>query len=311
MKKISVVVPCFNEEDNVEPLSEAIIENFKTKLTQYDYELVFIDNHSTDRTRQKLKEICAKNKKIKAIFNAKNFGQIRSPFHGLVQSTGDCSIIMCADFQDPPELIYDFVKAWEEGYRIVIGIKKTSQEHKLMYFLRSMYYKFIKKVSEVEQIEHFTGFGLYDKAFIEVLRRLDDPVPYMRGIVAELGFERKEIMYEQPLRRAGKSKNNFFSLYDYAMVGITSYSKSLMRVATFIGSIVSILSFIVGLVYLILKLILWANFPLGTAPLMIGIFFIGSIQLFFIGIIGEYILSINSRVMKRPLVVEESRINFD
>lgn len=311
MSLISVVVPTYNEEENVEPLSKAIIQVITEKLPSYDYELMFIDNYSTDSTRQKIESLCAGNPKIKAIFNARNFGQIRSPFYGLTQSRGDCNIIMCADFQDPPEMIYDFVKAWEDGYKIVIGIKNKSAENPFMYFMRSCYYKMIKKIAEVEQIEQFTGFGLYDKAFIEVLRNLEDPNPYMRGIVAELGFARKEIPYTQPRRMHGKSKNNLFSLYDYAMVGITSYSKVLMRVATFFGFALAALSVVAALVYLILKLIYWNSFPAGIAPLLIGVFFIGAVQIFFIGILGEYILSINTRVMRRPLVVEERRLNFD
>lgn len=311
MSLINVVVPTYNEEENVGPLSEAIIKVIHDKLPEYDYEILFIDNHSTDNTRGVIRKLCDGNKKIKAIFNARNFGQIRSPFYGLLQSHGDCNIIMCADFQDPPELIYDFVKAWEKGYKIVIGIKSKSRESKLMYLLRSCYYKLIKRISAVEQIEQFTGFGLYDLDFIKVLRNLDDPDPYMRGIVAELGYERAEIEYTQPKRRSGHSKNNIFTLYDYAMVGITSYSKTFMRLATFLGFIMATLSMAVAIVFLILKLIFWNSFAAGMAPLLIGMFFIGSVQLFFIGILGEYILSINTRVMKRPLVVEESRLNFD
>lgn len=311
MKKISVLVPTYNEEDNVIPLSEAIINIFKSNLPQYDYEIVFIDNYSRDKTRVRIVELCSFNKKIKAIFNAKNFGQLRSPFYGLTHTSGDCTILMCADFQDPVNMITDFIKEWENGYRIVIGIKNTSEESKLMYFLRTCYYRLISKIAEVDHISHFTGFGLYDKAFIDVLKNLDDSIPYFRGIVAELGFERKEILYDQAKRRNGKTKNNWYSLYDIGMLGITSYSKILMRVATILGFSVAILSFLVSLIYLILKLIYWNYFPLGTSPIIISIFFLGSIQLFFIGILGEYILNINARVMKRPLVVEEKRLNYD
>ena len=309
-KKISVMLPCYNEEENVTPITEAIIKVFKEKLSEYDYEILFIDNNSTDSTQEKLIALCNNNNNIKAIFNAKNFGQMRSPFYGMLQTTGDCTITMCSDFQDPPELIADFVKEWAIGYKIVIGIKKTSEESKLMYFLRSCYYKVIKKIADTEHIEHFTGLGLYDKSFINVLRKLDDPVPYVRGIVAELGFKRKEIPYEQAKRAAGKSKNNLYSLYDYAMIGITSYSKIVMRMATIFGFIFSYLSLLTAFVYLILKLIYWNSFPMGTAPLLIGVFFLGSLQLFFIGFLGEYILNINTRVMRRPLVIEERRLNF-
>lgn len=310
-KTVSVLVPCYNEQDNVVPLAGEITAFFEKRLPQYDYELVFIDNFSRDMTRQRIAGLCAQNPRIKAIFNAKNFGQIRSPFYGLMQTTGDCTILMCADFQDPVEMIGDFVRAWEEGYKIVVGIKNKSRENWLMYLLRSIYYRTIHRIAEVEQIEHFTGFGLYDRAFIDVLRKLDDPMPYMRGIVAELGFERKEIRYEQQRRRFGKTKNNWYSLYDYAMVGITSYSKIVMRLATIFGFISAAVSLAGSVVYFILKLLYWDRFPAGTAPILIAVLFLGSLQLFFIGFLGEYILNINTRVMKRPLVVEERRINFD
>ena len=311
MKKISILIPCYNEEDNVLPMSEAITELFRTELSMYDYELVFIDNDSNDKTRSLLREICEKNSKIKAIFNAKNFGQFNSPYYGILQTTGDCTISMVCDFQDPIELIPKYIKEWENGYKIVIGVKTSSKENPIMYYLRSLYYKFIKKFSDVEQIEHFTGSGLYDKEFVEVLRNLKDPTPFLRGIVAELGFRRKEIPYEQPKRRAGKTHNNFFSLYDAAMLSITSYTKIGLRLCTFFGIICGFVSVIIGLVYLVLKLLFWDKFVAGMAPVLIGMFFIGALQLFFIGFIGEYILSINKRVMNRPLVIEEERINFD
>lgn len=310
MKKISILIPCYNEEDNVVPMSEAIVNLFTTELTVYDYELLFIDNDSHDNTRPLLREICAKNPKIKAIFNAKNFGQFNSPYYGILQTTGDCTISMVCDFQDPIELIPQYIKEWENGYKIVIGIKTSSKENPIMYHLRGLYYKFIKKFSDVEQIEHFTGSGLYDRDFVEVLRNLKDPTPFLRGIVAELGYRRKEIFYEQPKRRAGKTHNNFYSLYDAAMLSITSYTKIGLRLCTFFGVICGSASIIIGLVYLIMKLVHWNSFAPGMAPVLIGIFFLGAIQLFFIGFIGEYILSINQRVMNRPLVVEEERINF-
>lgn len=310
MKKISVLVPVFNEQENVKEISVAI-ENELKKLKKYDYEIVFIDNYSTDRTREILRQICKENKKMKAIFNVKNFGQFNSPYYGLQQTTGDCTILICADFQDPVEMIHKFIEEWEKGYKIVIGIKNKSKENKLMYFFRSCYYKIIKKISNTEQIEHFTGFGLYDKEFIKVLKDLKDPTPYLRGIVAELGFNRKEIPYEQQNRRKGKTHNNFYTLYDAAMLGFTSYTKIGLRLATFIGVIIAIISAIIGIVYLILKLIYWDRFPAGTVPMLIGMFFLGAVQLFFIGFLGEYILAINSRVMNRPLVIEEERINFE
>ena len=311
MKKISVLIQTYNEEENIVPLSQAIIEQFESKLTGYDYEIVFIDNCSQDRTRDKLTMLCAINKRIKAILNSKNFGQFNSPFYGLCQTGGDCTILMCADFQDPVGMIPKFVHEWENGYKIVCGIKKTSKENRIMRFLRSCYYKLIKRMSNVEQIEHFTGFGLYDKGFINTLRNLDDPTPFLRGIVAELGPERKEIPYEQQKRRAGKTKNNWYSLYDAAMLSFTSYTKVGLRIATICGFVFSAIGFIIALVYLIMKLIFWNTFVAGMAPILIGVFLIGSIQLFFIGLLGEYIMNINTRVMKRPLVIEEKRINFD
>lgn len=310
MKKISIVVPCYNEEENVEALATAIREMFQRDLLDYCYELIFIDNDSADSTRDIIRRLCAEDAGIKGIFNAKNFGQFNSPYYGMLQSTGDCTILMAADFQDPVEMIPQYVKEWEAGYKIVIGIKKTSQENKLMYWLRGCYYKMIKALSDVEQIEQFTGFGLYDAKFIKVLRELDDPTPFLRGIVAELGFKRKEIPYEQPLRRAGKTSNNFYKLYDAAMLSVTSYTKVGLRLATIFGSVCSAISMIVAIVYLVMKLMYWDRFLAGMAPLLIGMCFLGSIQIFFIGLVGEYILSINSRVMKRPLVIEEERINF-
>ena len=310
MKKISIVVPTYNEEENVKPLTEAIIDEFSKSLSEYDYEIIFIDNDSCDNTRYILRTMAADNIKIKAIFNAKNFGQFNSPYYGLLQSTGDCTILICADFQDPIEMIPKFVHEWEEGYKIVIGQKTTSQENKLMYGLRSIYYKMIKKFSDVEQIEHFTGFGLYDKDFINVLRNLNDPTPFLRGIVAELGFRRKEIPYEQAKRRAGKTSNNFYRLYDAAMLSFTSYTKIGLRVATFIGVGVASISFFIAIVYLVLKILFWNRFIAGAAPILIGMFFLGAVQLIFLGLIGEYIISMNQRIMNRPLVIEEERINF-
>lgn len=311
MKKISILIPCYNEEDNVKPISEAIVEILTTKLSKYDYELIFIDNCSKDQTRPILREMCANNPKIKAIFNAKNFGQFNSPYHGMLQATGDCLIAMVCDFQDPVEMIPKFVEEWENGHKIVIGIKTKSKESKIMYALRSLYYKLIKKFSDVEQIEHFTGFGLYDRAFLEVLRDLKDPKPFLRGIVAELGFERKDMPYEQEKRRAGKTHNNFYTLYDAAMLSITSYTKVGLRAATFAGLICGAVSMVIAIIYLVMKLVMWDEFAAGMAPILIGMFFLGSIQLFFIGFIGEYVLSINERVMNRPLVIEAERLNFE
>lgn len=310
MKKISVLIPCFNETDNVIPMSEAVVNEFHTQLPGYDYELVFIDNDSTDGTKEKLEQICAGNPKIKAIFNAKNFGQFNSPFYGICQTTGDCTIDICCDFQDPVDLIPRLVHEWEKGYKIVAAIKTASEENRFIRVLRTCYYKVIRKMSSVEQIEHFTGTGLYDKSFVDVLRKLDDPTPFMRGIVAELGFRRKDIPYKQAKRRAGTTHNNWYTLYDAAMLSFTSYTKVGLRIATFLGFIFAVLDMVFALAYLVAKLIWWDRFPMGTAPLLIEVFFMGSIQLIFMGLLGEYVMSVNTRVMDRPLVIEEKRINF-
>ena len=309
-KLVSIMVPCFNEEENVVPISQAIIRQMEA-LPQYDYELLFIDNCSTDATRSLLRELCRQNPRIRAIFNVKNFGQFNSPYYGLTQCSGDCAISICCDFQDPVEMIPEFLRYWEEGYQIVCGVKTKSMENPLMYRLRGLYYKLIHKFSSVEQIEQFTGFGLYDHTFLDVLRRLDDPTPFIRGIVAELGGRRKEIPYTQPQRRAGKTHNNWYTLYDAAMLAITSYTKAGMRLAVFAGAILSFLCILVGLVYLILKLVYWDRFDAGQAPLLIITSLMGSILLAFMGFLGEYISAINHRLMHRPLVVEEERINFD
>jgi glycosyltransferase involved in cell wall biosynthesis len=310
LKTISIVVPCYNEEDNVVALYEALTAMFRKDLPAYRYEIIYIDNDSKDRTRELVRGLCEKDPDVKAIFNAKNFGQFNSPYYAMLQSTGDATILMAADFQDPVEMIPQYVAAWEEGYKIAIGVKTHSKESRLMYALRGIYYKAIKKMSSVDQIAQFTGFGLYDKAFINVMRNLNDPTPFLRGIVAELGFRRKEIPYTQPRRRAGITHNNFYTLYDAAMLGFTSYTKVGLRMAVFFGGICSALSMAIAVIYLIMKLIWWDRFPAGMAPMLIGMLFLGSIQIFFIGLLGEYILSINQRVMKRPLVVEEERLNF-
>lgn len=313
MKKISVMIPCYNEVENVVPMSEAVVSIMEKELSNYDYELLFIDNCSLDGTRDKLVEICAKNKKIKAIFNVTNFGQFNSPFHGMCQTTGDCVISMCCDFQDPVEMLPRFVEEWEKGHKIVSAIKTTSKENPIIYAMRSIYYKLIRNMSSVEMIEHFTGFGLYDKTFITLLRELDDPTPFLRGIVAEYGhgFNKIEIEYEQAKRRAGKTHNNFYSLYDAAMLSITSYTKVGLRLATLLGFLSSAVSLVIAFIYLIMKLLNWNQFSAGSAPMVIGVFVLGSLQLFFIGLLGEYILNINTRVINRPLVVEERRINFE
>ncbi len=310
-KLISVVIPTYNEEDNVVPMTEALTDIFHKELPGYDYEIIFIDNHSKDKTRQILRNVCKADPHVKAIFNARNFGQLRSPVYGLKQAYGDCVVRLNADFQDPPSVIPTLVKEWENGNLIVIGIKNKTAEGRLMAFIRRQYYHLLRKITDIGHIENFTGFGLYDKRFVDVVRSIHDPMPYLRGMIAELGFDYKTVPYDRPVRRAGKSKNNFYSLYDVAMVGITSYSKVMLRLATFIGFGIGAASILVALVYFVLKLIHWDWFRAGIAPLVIGMFFLGGVQLFFIGLLGEYILSINQRVLDRPLVVEEERIGFD
>ena len=305
------MIPCYNEEENVQDIYEAVRNELIHSCSEYEFEILFIDNKSKDGTRDIIRSICAKDKRVKAIFNCKNFGQFSSPYYGILQTTGDCTITICADFQDPVELIPKFVHEWEKGYKIVIGKKSKSRENPIMYFLRGCYYKIIKIMSNVEMIEQFTGFGLYDKSFVETMRQLKDPVPFIRGVVAELGPEYKVIEYEQPKRRAGKTHNNFFTLYDAAMLSFTSYTKTGMRLATFIGLIIAGISFLIGLIYLIGKIAFWSKFTAGYAPIMISIFFMGGLQLAFLGFLGEYVMSINTRVMNRPLVIEEERLNFD
>ena len=305
------MIPCYNEEENARPIYEAVRDELLRSCPNYDYEILFIDNKSQDRTREIIREICKEDPRVKAIFNAKNFGQFNSPYYGILQTTGDCTITMCADFQDPVEMIPQFVSEWEKGYKIVIGRKTESKENPFVYFLRGCYYKLIKKMSSCEQIEQFTGFGLYDSSFVQTMRDLKDPTPFIRGIVAELGPERKEIEYTQPQRRAGKTHNNWYSLYDAAMLSFTSYTKVGLRLATFIGFISAGISFLIGLIYLIAKICFWNSFTMGYAPMMIAIFFMGGIQLGFLGFMGEYIMAMNTRIMNRPLVVEEERLNFN
>lgn len=309
MKKISIMVPCFNEEENVEAMYNALTEQL-TKLKKYSYEIMFIDNCSIDSTKEIIRNICKKDKKVKAIFNAANFGQFNSPYYGMCQLYGDCVITMCCDFQDPVEMIPEFIKYWEEGYQVVCGVKTSSKENKIIYWLRSIYYKLIKKFSSVEQIEHFTGFGLYDKSFINILRELKDPTPFIRGIVAEYATNKKLVEYEQQKRKAGKTHNNFYTLYDAAMLSFTSYTKIGMRLAVFVGGIFAFISMMFAIIYLVLKLIYWDSFVAGQAPTIIIVSIMSSVILFFLGILGEYVLTINQRVINRPLVVESERLNF-
>lgn len=311
MKKISILIPCYNEEENVVSISNAVEDELKQNCSQYDYEICFIDNCSTDNTRPLIREICHNNPKIKAIFNARNFGQFNSPYYGITQLDGDCVIPICCDFQDPVEMIPKMILEWENGSKIVSCIKTKSDENFAVRILRTLYYKLIHRMSEVDQIEHFTGFGLYDKTFVDVLRNLKDPTPFIRGIVAELGFRRVNLPYRQAKRKGGKTHNNWYSLFDAAMLSFTSYTKVGLRFATIGGFIASFASFCITIYYFVKKLLHWSAMQMGTAPLIIGVFLLGSLQLFFIGFLGEYIMSMNKRIMNRPLVIEEERINWE
>lgn len=311
IKHISVLTACYNEEENVAELVKAVANVF-SKLPHYTYEHLFIDNSSSDKTVAFLKEIAKTDNHVKVIVNARNFGHIRSPFYGLIQCKGDAVISLVADFQDPPEMIEQFLNKWEDGFKIVIGIKNKSKENAFMFAIRNFFYNLLSTAAGSDvTIKNFTGFGLYDQKFISILRDLDDPYPYFRGLVTELGFDRYEIDYTQPQRAGGKTKNNFFTLYDIAMLGFTNHSKLPLRLSALIGFFSAIISLLVAIGYFIYKLMYWDTFQAGTAPLVIGVFFFSSVQLFFIGIIGEYIGAIHTQVRKRPLVIEKERINFD
>lgn len=311
MKLISIVSPCYNEEENVEALTDRVRSLFAT-LPQYRYEHILIDNHSTDRTVEVLRGIAANDPHVKVIVNARNFGHIRSPQHAILQASGDAVVVLLSDLQDPPELIAEFLREWENGYPIVVAVKETSDESGWMYGVRSLYYKTIAKLTDVRVVEHFTGFGLYDRKVIDILRRdFKDPQPYFRGQIAEIGLPTKMVPYNQKRRMRGITKNNIYTLYDMAMLGITNLSKVPLRLVVFTGFVFALLSLIAGILYLIYKIVYWDRFEVGLAPVMIGIFFLGSVQLVAIGIIGEYIGSIHSIVQDRPLVTERERINFD
>ena len=310
MPLISIVTPCFNEEENVLELFQSVKKVFDD-LPIYTYEHIFIDNASTDKTVDILKKIANDNPQVKIIVNTRNFGHTRSPMHATFQAKGDAVIGMVADFQDPPELIPKYIKKWEEGYKIVIGVRAKTEEPFLFSTIRKTYYKIIGKLSDIEMVPNFTGSGLYDRKVIEIIKNIDDPCPYFRGLICDIGYERAVISYNQPVRKRGITKNNFYTLYDLAMLGITNHSKVPLRLATMTGFAVAILSLLFALGYFIYKLIFWNSFAVGIAPLVIGLFFFSAVQLFFIGIIGEYIGSIHTQVHKRPLVIEKERINFD
>jgi glycosyltransferase involved in cell wall biosynthesis len=309
-KHITIMTPTYNEEENVRPLYEAVKQVF-AKLPQYTYEHLFIDNASKDSTVTILKKIAGDDPNVKVIVNARNFGQLRSPFHAILQSRGDAVIALVADFQDPPAMIADFLAKWEEGYKIVLGVKLAADESPVMYAVRGLYYRLVARLADIELTKQFAGFGLYDRQVIDVLRKIDDPYPYFRGLIADIGFESFKIPYRQPKRTRGITKNNFYSLYDLAMLGITNHSKVPLRVATMAGFLMSGLSLLLAFGYLVAKLLFWDWLNAGVAPILISLFFFSSVQLFFLGILGEYIGAILTQVQKRPLVIEKERINFD
>ena len=308
---LSVVTGCYNEEENVVDLYHAIIEIFERDLSRYEVEVIFIDNSSEDRTVARLKKVASLDKRLKIIVNNRNFGHVRSPYHAILQARGEAVIGMASDFQDPPSLIPQLVERWEAGYPLVLAQKTSSRESKLFYWVRTAYYSLIARISEVELLKNVTGFGLYDRRVVEQIRQINDPYPYLRGMICDLGYSRALIPFEQPTRQRGFSKNNFFTLWDLAMLGFTNHSKAPLRLATFVGGIVALLSFMIAFGYLIYKLLFWDQFQVGLAPLVIGLFFIGAVQLLFIGVLGEYIGAIHTQVLRRPPVVERERVNFE
>src|ERR1700690_3509923 len=310
MKTISVVTPCYNEEGNVREVYERVRDLFLS-LGKYRYEHIFIDNASRDTTFAVLREIAAADSNVKVIRNARNFGHVRSPMHALLQSCGDAVIVLMSDLQDPPEVLAELLAEWEKGIPIVIAVKRQSHESAPMLLVRKMFYRLVHHISDdIETYENFTGFGLYDRQVIDLIRQFGDPYPYFRGMIAEIGLPHTEIQYEQQRRKSGKSKNNFYTLYDLAMLGITKLSKVPLRLVTFAGFLGSLLSMLGGTVYFAYKLFFWQNFTVGIAPIAIGMFLLGSLQLLFMGIIGEYVGNIHTQVHNRPLVVERERLNF-
>ena len=309
MKTLSVVSGCYNEEDNVQELYAQLCAVF-SELPQYAVEFIFIDNASSDNTVALLRELAASDKRVKVIVNARNFGAVRSGYYALMQASGDAVIGMASDLQDPPHLIKEFIAKWEQGYKTVLAIKTHSKESRLFYLLRTAYYSTVKRLADIELNPHSTGFGLYDRQVIDILRGLNDPYPYFRGLISDIGFESAKISFTQPQRKRGITKNNFYTLYDLAMLGLTSHSKVPLRLAAMLGFAMSLLSLFTAIGYFIYKLIFWYNFPVGQAPIVIGLFLFSSVQLFFIGILGEYIGAIHTQVLHRPLVVEKERINF-
>ena len=308
-KSLSIVSWCFNEADNLEEFV-ARLWAAVAGLGAYEIELILIDNASTDGTDVILRRLAAADRRVKVIFNARNFGHIRSPHHALLQARGDAVIGMASDLQDPPEMIPEFVRKWEEGSKAVVAVKEQSEESAIFFFIRRSYYRLVTRLAEFDLIENTTGFGLYDQAIIDYCRQLRDPYPYFRGLISEIGFPIATVPFLQPTRKRGLTKNNFYTLYDMAMLGITNHSKVPLRIATMMGFGMSFVSLLLGLAYLVYKLLFWERFTVGVAPVVIGLFLFASVQLFFIGILGEYIGAIHTQVLKRPLVVERERLNF-
>lgn len=311
MKKISVVVPCYNEENSVIEMYNRIRKVFETRLTNYEYELIYVDDYSKDNTREIIRELCGQDKHVKAVFNMANFGFSRNIFSSILQGDGDAVFLVFGDLQDPPELLPQFVKKWEEGSKVVIGKKIRSDENKFMCFMRSCYYFWIDELSEKKQIRHFNGYGLYDKKFVKVISEIEDSQPYIKAVVSEYAAGYAVVEYAHKKSSRGKSNFNLYKNYDFAMEGITSSTKKLMRIATFSGAVLGLLCAVYGIFVFIRKLLFWSSYPLGMASLSVGIFLLGAIQLFFIGILGEYVLSINTRTMRKPRVVIDEKINFD
>jgi glycosyltransferase involved in cell wall biosynthesis len=305
-----VVSGCYNEEENIRECYLQVKKVF-AEIGRYRYEHIFIDNASRDRTPAILRELAAEDKNVKVILNARNFGHIRSGYHAMLQARGDAVISLVSDLQDPPGLIKEFVARWEEGYQLVIAVKQESEESPLFFAVRRAYYEMVARLAEIELNKNATGFGLYDRRFIEILKEIDDPYPYFRGLVSEIGLPAIKIPYVQPVRKRGVTSQNFYRLYDMAMLGITNHTKVPLRFATMLGFALSLCSLVVALIYLAFKLLYWNQMTLGLAPLVVGLFFFGSVQLFFIGIMGEYIGAIHTQVLKRPHVVELERLNFE
>ncbi|OPF92535.1 glycosyltransferase family 2 protein [Rhodopseudomonas palustris] len=306
---LSIVTPCYNEEENVEELYRRIKAAI-APITQYDFEILIIDNASEDGTAAKVKRIAAVDPTVKLIINTRNFGHIRSPYYGIIQSTGAATIYLASDLQDPPEIIPEFIREWEKGYKLVMAIKPISKGNALVHSLRKSYYRVLDGISDISLLSDSTGFGLYDRAVLDHIRKINDPYPYLRGLICELGYEIKTIPFEQPRRLRGISKNNLYTLYDIAMLGVVSHSKVPIRIAAFLGFLLGTLSVLAALAYLVLKLMYWDQFPVGVAPIVISVFFLFGVQFMFVGILGEYIGSIHTYVQRRPTVVEKERINF-